>query len=181
MESSKYEAGIYRTGSGATLIVWVDHMLLIGSQVEVTCMKSSISKRFKIKDLRNIEFVLSMLLERDWHMRRSYLSQGGYIKNVLTRFKMQNSKGCPTPMDPKRKLRNRLAEEEATEKHQYQEAVGCRTYAAITARPNIAYPSALVGRFSAHPATAHWAAVKRILSYLQETQELRIRLGRGEN
>ena len=158
-------------------------MLLIGSKAEVTWMKSAISKRFKIKDLGNVKFFLSMLVERDQHKRRIYLSQGAYIKNVLTRFKMENSKGCPTPMDPKSKLRNRLAEEEVTEKYQYQEAVGCLTYAAITTRPDwdIAYASALVGRFSADPSTAHWAAVKRILSYWQETQELRLRLGRGEN
>ena len=35
MESSKYVAGIYTTGSGATIIVWVDDMLLIGSKAEV--------------------------------------------------------------------------------------------------------------------------------------------------
>jgi len=87
-----------------------------------------------------------MLVERDRHKRRIYLSQGAYIKHVLTRFKMEDSKGCPTPMDPKSKLRNRLAEEQVTEKHQYQEAVGCLTYAAITTRPDIAYASALGGR-----------------------------------
>jgi len=38
-----------------------------------------------------------------------------------------------------------------------------------------------VGRFSADPSTAHWAAVKRILRYLREMQELRLRVGRGEN
>jgi len=181
MESSKYEAGIYTTGSGATIIVWVDDMLLIGSKAEVTWMKSAISKRFKIKDLGNFKFFLSMLVERDRHKRRIYLSQGAYIKKVLTRFKMENSKGCPTPMDPKSKLRNRVPEEEATEKHQYQEAVGCLTYAAIATRPDIAYASALVGRFPADPSTAHWAAVKKILRYLRETQELRLPLGRGEN
>jgi len=174
MESSKYEAGIYTTGSGPTIIIWVNDMLLIGSKAEVTWMKSAISKRFEIKELRNVKFFLSMLVERNRHKRRIYLSQGAYIKNVLTRFKMENSKGCPTPMDPKSKLWNSLAEEEATEKHQYQEAVGCLTYAAITRRPDIAYASALVGRFSADPSTAHWAAVKRILRYLREMQELRL-------
>ena len=177
MESSKYKAGIYTTGSGANIIVWVDDMVLIGSKAEVTWMKSAISKRFKIKDLGNVKFFLSMLVERDRHKRWIYLSQGAYIQNVLTRFKLENSKGCLTPMDPKSKLRNRLAEEEATEKHQYQEAVGCLTYAAITTGPDITYASALVGRFSADPPTAHWAAVKRILRYLRETQEL----GRGES
>jgi len=113
-------------------------MLLIGSKVEVTWMKSAISKRFKIKDLGNVKFFLSMLVERDQHKRRSSLSQGAYIKNVLTRFKMHNCKGCLTPIDPKSKLRNRLAEEEATEKYQYQEAISCLTYTSITTRSDIA-------------------------------------------
>jgi len=156
-------------------------MLLIGSKAEVTWMKSAISKGCKIKDLGNVKFFLGMLVERDRHKRRIYLSQGAYIKNVLTRFKIEDSKGCPTPMDLKSKLRNRLAEEEVTEKHQYQEAVSCLTYAAITTRPDIAYASALVGRFSGDLSTAHWVVVKRILRYLRETQELRLEPGRGEN
>ena len=63
MESSKYKAGIYTTETGATIIVWVDDMLLIGSKAEVTWMKSAISKRFKIKDLGNVKFLLIMLVE----------------------------------------------------------------------------------------------------------------------
>ena len=84
-----------------TIIVWVDDMLLIGSKVEVTWMKSAISKRFKIKDLGNVKFFMSMLVKRDRHERRIYLSQGAYIKNVQTRFKMEKSKGCPRPWIPK--------------------------------------------------------------------------------
>jgi len=76
IESSKYEAGIYTMRSGATIMVWVDDMLPVGSKAEVTCMKSAISKRFKIKELGNIKFFLSMLVECDRHKRRIYLSQG---------------------------------------------------------------------------------------------------------
>ena len=76
MKSSKYEAGIYTTESGATIIVWVDDMLLIGTKAEVRWMRSAISKRFKIKDLGNVKFFLSMLVERDRDKRTIYLSQG---------------------------------------------------------------------------------------------------------
>jgi len=125
MKSSKDEAGIYTRGSSATSIVWVDDMLLTGSKAEVTWIKSAISNRFKIKDLRKVRFFLRMLVECDRYKRRIYLSQGAYIKNGLTRFKRQNSKGYPAAMDSKSKLHNRLAEDEVTEKHQYQEAVSC--------------------------------------------------------
>ena len=36
MESSKYEARIYTTESRATIIVWVDDIVLIGTKVEVS-------------------------------------------------------------------------------------------------------------------------------------------------
>lgn len=144
-------------------------------------MKLAISKRFKIKELGNVKFFLNILVERDRHRRRIYLCQGVYLKNLLTRFKMQNCKRCLMPMDPKSKLQNRLAEEEVTEKHQYQKAVRWLTYTASTTRPDIAYANALLGRFSADASATHSAAVKTILSYRRETQELCLRLGRGDN
>jgi len=155
-------------------------MLLIGSKAEVTWMKSAISKRFKIKDLGNVKFFFSMLVEQERAKARIYLSQGAYLKSFLTRFRMEHSKGCPAPMNPKSKLHNRLEEAEATDKNQYQEAVGCHTYAAITTRSDVAYASAIVGRFSAVSSTGHWAAVKRILCYLRQKQGLRLCLGSRE-
>jgi len=47
-------------------------------------------------------------------------------------------------MDLKSKLPNTLVEEQATETNQYQEAVCCLAYAAISRRPDITYASALV-------------------------------------
>jgi len=91
---------------------------------------------------------------------------------------MENCKGCPTPIDRKCKLHNRRDEEEAADKTQYQQAVGCLTYAAITTRPDIAYASGIVAAFSTNPLIAHWTVVKRILGYLRHTQHLRLRLGR---
>ena len=123
MKSSKYEARIYTTESRATIIVLVDNMLLIGTTAKVRWMKSAISKWFKIKDLGNVKFFLSMLVEREHDKRMIYLSQCAYLTSVLKRFQMENCKRCPTPMDPKCKLHHRLEEEEAADKTQYQEAV----------------------------------------------------------
>ena len=130
-------------------------MLLIGTKAEVRWMRSAISKRFKKKNRRNVKFFLSMLVERDRDKRMIYLSQDAYLTSVLKRFQMENCKGCPTPMYLKCKLHNRLEEEEAAEKTEYQEAVGCLTYAAITTRRDIAYVSGMVEHFSLNPSTAH--------------------------
>jgi hypothetical protein len=49
----------------------------------------------------------------------------------------------------------------------YNEAIGCLAYAAVCTRLDISF--AVGARFSKNPGKAHWAAVKRILSYLAGT------------
>jgi len=181
MRASKFEAGIYTTPTGATIIAWVDDILLIGSAEEVQSMRSAIQRRFTIKDLGNVKFFLSMLVERDRGRRIIYLSQRVYLDKVLKRFRMNECKGCATPMDVKAKLHAKRVEEEAADKVLYPECVGSLTYAAITARPDIAYATGLVGRFAADPSMLHWAAVKRVLRYLKDSLGLRIRLGRSDD
>jgi len=181
MQASKFEAGIYTTETGATIIAWVDDILLIGSAEEVQNMRTAICKRFTIKDLGNVKFFLSMLVERDRGRRVIHLSQRVYLEKILRRFRMDVCKGCATPMDVKTKLHTRREGEEAAEKVLYQEAVGSLTYAAITTRPDIAYATGLVGRFGADPSMLHWAAVKRIFRYLKDSLGLRICLGRSND
>jgi len=79
-------------------------------------MKLAISKRFKINDLGNVKFFLSMLMEWDCEKRAIHLSQDAYLVRVLTRFPIENCKGYLTPLDPKCKLHNHLEEEEAADK-----------------------------------------------------------------
>ena len=181
MRASKYEAGIYTTMTGATIIAWVDDMLLIGTPDEVNSMKTAIKRRFTIKDLGNVKFFLSMLVERDRNKGTIYLSQQVYLEKVLKRFQMLDCKGCSTPIDVKAKLHMKREDEGETDKVLYQEAVGSLTYAAITTRPDIAYATGIVGRFSSDPSDLHWVAVKRILRYIKNSLELRIRLGRSDD
>jgi len=74
MRASQFEVGIYTTTTGATIIAWVDDILLIGSAEEVQSMRSAIQRRFTIKDIGNVKFFLSILVERDRGRRIIYLS-----------------------------------------------------------------------------------------------------------
>jgi len=82
MRAFKFEAGIYTTTTGATIIPWEDNFLLIGSSENSQSMRSAIQRRFSIKDLRNVKFFLSMLVERDRGRRIIYLSQSVYLNKV---------------------------------------------------------------------------------------------------
>jgi hypothetical protein len=67
--------------------------------------------------------------------------------------------------------------ENSVDQQLYQEAVGSILYAAITTRPDIAFASGLVGRYSEKLFTTHWQVVKRILRYLKQTRGFSLRLG----
>jgi len=75
MRVSQFEAGIYTTPTGATIIAWINDILLIWSAEEVQSMCSAIQRYFTIKDLGNVRFFLSMLVERDRGRCIIYLSQ----------------------------------------------------------------------------------------------------------
>ena len=74
IKPSIYEAEIYISSSRATIIIWVDDLLLIGTKKEVADMKKKICLRSQIKDLGNIKFFLSMLVEHDRKSKTLFLS-----------------------------------------------------------------------------------------------------------
>jgi len=137
MKPPLYKASIYISKTGVTIIVWVDDLLLIGRKGEVVDMKRQIHERFQIKDLGNIKFFLSMLVERDREILTMFLSQQTYMTKIQHRFSMDHCKGCSTPLDLKTKLHLRREVEERTEIQTYQEPVGSLTYVAIITRPDI--------------------------------------------
>jgi len=126
IRACKFEAGMYTTPSRATIIAWVNNILLIGSVEEVESVHSAIELSFTIKDLGNIKSFLSMLVERDRGRRNIYLSPRVYLNKVLKRFWIDKCIGYTTPMDVKAKLHSKREGQEVTDKVQYQEAVRSR-------------------------------------------------------
>ena len=57
---------------------------------------------------------------------------------------------------------------------QYQSMVGSLIYAAIAARPDIAYAVAALAKFNSSPTEAHLTAVKCVFRYLKGTAQLRL-------
>lgn len=63
----------------------------------------------------------------------------------------------------------------------YRQAVGCLTFVAITARPDIVFAVNVASRFQNKPTQAHWNAVKRIIQYLKQTVNYCISYEFGKN
>ena len=108
--------------SVAFLILYVDDILLIGSDIEfLDNIKGYLNKSFLMKDLGEAAYILGIKIYRDRSRRLIGLSQSTYLDKVLKKFKMdQAMKGflhvlqgvklsqtqCPTTAEDREKMKS---------------------------------------------------------------------------
>ena len=100
---SKFDNCVYykflSNGSGIYLLLYVDDMLIASKQKEeVKKLKVELSTEFEIKDLGAVTKILGMQIISDRDSKILYLSQADYVKRVLTRFNMEDSKLVSIPL-----------------------------------------------------------------------------------
>lgn len=96
-----------------------------------------------------------------------HLSQTKYLKDLITRMKMQHAKPATSPMATNSTLS--IHDKPAFEvPHLYRSVVGALQYATLT-RPDISFAVNKVSQFMHQPSLSHWVAVKRIIRYLLGT------------
>ena len=102
-----------------------------------------------------------------------FLSQTKYLKQILTKYGMEDSKPVCTPMVAGCSL---SSNDESTAVHQptYRSMIGSLLYL-IGTRSDIMHAVGIVGRFQANPKESHLQAVKRIFKYLQGTHNFGLR------
>lgn len=149
-------------------MVYVDDIIILSSSSQATNkLLEQLSRVFAVKDLGALNYFLGI----EVHHTSSglLLTQRKYIQDLLTRTNMENSKAAPTSMLPAEKLSlhdgTTLSPEDTT---RYRSVVGTLQYLSFT-RPDISFSVNRVCQFLSAPTTSHWAAVKRILRYLNGT------------
>ena len=81
------------------LSLYVDDLLLVSNSLEnLSHLKQQLSKKFEMKDLGEAHFVLGIQIERNRKARTLSICQQQYIKNVVERFNMSESKPVSTPL-----------------------------------------------------------------------------------
>jgi hypothetical protein len=123
------------------------------------------------------EFEMSMLGELTFFLglqvtqidKGIFISQAKYVKEMLKKFQMEDSKPMSTPMVTGCKL---ILEDDSPKVDQtmYRSMVGSLLYTTTT-RPDIMQVVGLVGRFQSTPKESHLKAVKRIFRYLKSTSD----------
>jgi hypothetical protein len=95
--------------------------------------------------------------------------QAKYTKDIVSTFKMEDSKAMATPMSTTTAL-DADGEGEHVDQKEYRSVIGSLLYLTAT-RLDIQFSVCLCARFQASPRTSHWQAVKRIFRYLRHTTD----------
>ena len=150
--------------------VYVDDMLLAGkSKKQINNIKSTLSKRFDMKDLGELNHFLGVQVVQDHKNGTIWIGQPTYTQGMLKRFGMENCKHVATPVETGTKLQKATEKSDRVDKSHYQSIVGSLLYLSTRTRPDITFAVGLVARYCSDPTSQHLTAVKRILRYLQGT------------
>ena len=187
---SSYDSCVYMKkfddGSFIFLLLYVDDMLIAATNKHEICsLKALLSGEFEMKDLRPSKKILGMEIHKDRKNKKLYLSREKYLKKVLQRFGLENSKSERIPLGPHFKLSAdqfpQIEEEKAyMSRVPYSSAVGSIVYAMICTRPDIAQAVSVVSKYMANLGKEHWQAVKWILRYLKGTFDVHLEFGRDK-
>jgi len=174
---------IYVRNSSEGLIivgVYVDDLTIAAANVDTLArFKTEMSKRYEMKDLGELHFILGLQVKRDRSARTLHLSQKQYINTVLERFDMLGCKPAKSPLRSKTVMSLRKEGEEKADQARYLAAVGSLMYAMLGTRPDLAYPVGLLGRFASDPSVTHWDGVLSVFKYLKHTSDLGITYSGG--
>jgi hypothetical protein len=95
--------------------------------------------------------------------------QAKYTKDIVRKFKMEDSKAMSMPMSTTIAL-DADEEGEHMDQNEYWSMIGSLHYLMVT-RPDIQFSVCLCARFQASLRTSHQQAVKRIFRYLRRTPD----------
>ncbi|GJT77504.1 retrovirus-related pol polyprotein from transposon TNT 1-94 [Tanacetum coccineum] len=131
------------------------------------------------------EFEMSMMGELNFYLRLQikqmedgiFFNQYKYIKEMLKKFGLEDSKPMKTPMSFDTKL-TKDEECESVDSTKYRGMIGSLLYLTAS-RPDIMFSVYLCARFQEAPKTSHLEAVKRIFRYIKGTTHLRLWYPKG--
>nr|AAT01387.1 putative polyprotein [Oryza sativa Japonica Group]AAT44170.1 putative polyprotein [Oryza sativa Japonica Group] len=166
------------------LLLYVDDMLIAAkSKEQITTLKKQLSSEFDMKDLDAAKKILGMEITRDRNSGWLFLSQQSYIKKVLQRFNMHDTKPVSTHIAPHFKLSalqcaSTDEDVEYMSRVPYSSVVGSLMYAMVCSRLDLSHAMSLVSRYMANPGKEHWKAIQWIFRYLRDTANACLKFGR---
>ena len=142
--------------------MWVDDLIIAASnENRMNETKSLLNDTFKMTDLGTLNWYLGIdfKVEKD----RITMIQSAYLKNVLSRFVMENCKCVKTPCD------KCIIYEEGSKISLHKIQKYCRIIDLCHIRPDLSWRVTKLSQYGNNPTEDHWIAIKRVLNCVQHT------------
>jgi hypothetical protein len=161
---------LLRQGNDILIVpVYVDDIVFGGSpHTLVARFAKDMRKEFEMSIMGELQFFLGLQIRQA--KEGTFVHHAKYTKDILNKFKMDDSKPLSTPMSMTIVL-DADEDREPVDQKEYRSMIGSPLYLTAT-RPDIRFSVCLCARFQASPRTSHLQAVKRIFRYLRYTPEL---------
>jgi hypothetical protein len=161
---------LLRQGNDILIVqVYVDDIVFGGSSNSfVARFAKDMSREFEMSMMGELQFFLGLQIKQSKEI--TFVHQAKYTKDIVRKFKMEDSKAMATLMCTTTTL-DADEEGEHVDQKEYRSMVGSLIYLTAT-RPDIHFSVCLCARFQASPRTSHRQAVKRSFRYLRHTPNI---------
>jgi hypothetical protein len=146
----------------------VDDIVFGGSSNSLVArFAEDMSRKFEMSMMGELQFFLGLQIKQS--KEGTFVQQAKYTKDIVRKFKMEDSKAMMTPMSTTTAL-DANEEGEHMDQKEYRSRIDSLLYLTAT-RPDIQFSVCLCARFQASPSTSHRQAVKQIFRYLRHTPD----------
>ena len=183
------DAGVYvchlQEGDDSIIdILYVDDITILGNSInKINALKSSLSSRYEMTDLGEIQSYLGVNITRDRANRTMEINQKEYIQMIVEKFGMRDANPVHTPLPAgcEGHLVKFEDQASASDIKKYQQLIGSLLYAQIGTRPDISFTVARLSQYSSNPSPHHARLAKYVLAYLNTTQDKALHFGGGKS
>ena len=156
--------------------IYVDD-IIFGATNEKLCEEFSktMQGEFEMSMMGELTFFLGLQIKQK--KEDIFISQTKYCRELLKKFGMDECKEYDTPMSTTASL-DADVKGSSVSQSMYRGMIGSLLYLTAS-RPDIQFCVGMCARFQANPKESHLTCVKRILRYLEGTQELGLQYPRG--
>jgi Reverse transcriptase (RNA-dependent DNA polymerase)/gag-polypeptide of LTR copia-type/Integrase core domain/GAG-pre-integrase domain/Domain of unknown function (DUF4219) len=152
------------------IAMWVDDLIIFGKDMaSINDLKAQLNEEYEMKDLGELNYFLGIQVHRDKERKIIHINQPGYIRTILERYDMQNSKPANIPLSSGARLIKAIITDTLVDQKEYQSIVGSLMYAMLATRPDLAQLIQQISQFSQKPTKTHEKAAKQGLRYLNGT------------
>nr|CCA23220.1 putative polyprotein [Albugo laibachii Nc14] len=164
-----------RGNSVVYIALYVDGML-IGAKTleEMKAISDKLSRKFKLKDLGKVKFMLGIQVDYDREQRSMEICQTSSINKMVEKFNQVDAKLVWNPNVQGQLLSTIEKEDERMKFRPFRSLVGSLLYISNGTRPDIAFSVCQLSRHLERPSEEHWKAAVRVLRYLKSTSDIGI-------